>query len=205
METLKISEKTAPLIANNYAGYRSEIDALLAEGKVTGHTQTPERLEFTKLNIQRMNRMDKTIVLIPELVEKVSHLTKPQVWVMLAHGWCGDCAQLVPLFAKVASVSNGKIDLRLVNPDENPEIMDAYSTNGSRSVPKLVLLDAGDFNVLSTWGPRPAPAQEIMYKWKQSEGKISKPDFEMELHTWYSKDRTITTQKELADLLSKLI
>lgn len=196
----KLEEKIL-LEALAYEEYRHEIDSLLQQGKVTGNTQSVERLEFTKLNIQRMNRLDKTVMLIPELKQAIDALPLHQTWIMLAHGWCGDCAQLIPVFAKVAAESKGKISLHLLNPDQYPEVMEAYSTNGSHAVPKLVMLQESTQEVLGMWGPRPAPAQAIMRKWKASEGKISKSDFEMELHTWYAKDRTNTTQQELVSLV----
>lgn len=188
------------VIGDNYQLYRNKIDSLLAEGKVTGERQSDALVEFTKLNVQRMNRLDKTLTLIPELQQKVASATRNMQWVMLAQGWCGDCGQLVPLFGKIAELSQGKVELVIVNPDERNDLMERFATNGARSVPKVALLDAESGELLGTWGPRPKPAQEIMLKWKGSDGAISKDDFEKELHTWYAKDKTLTTQAELAAL-----
>lgn len=188
------------IIGDSYSEYRNKIDILLAEGKVTGEKQSEALVEFTKLNIQRMNRLDKTLLLIPELQEKIASTKRKMQWVMLAQGWCGDCAQLVPLFGKIAEQSQGKVELVIVNPDERNDLMERFTTNGARSVPKVAIIDADNGEVLETWGPRPKPAQEIMLKWKAANGAISKDDFEKELHTWYAKDKTLTTQQELAVL-----
>lgn len=182
-----------------YADWRELIVKLLAEGKVTGVRQDTLRLEFTGLNIQRMNRIDKTISVIPSLAEKAKQITRNQTWILLAQGWCGDCAQLVPVIEKIASVSD-KIDLRILNPDDYPAVMDACLTNGARSVPKLIILDSETKECLATWGPRPKPAQQIMLDWKASEGKVSWEDFEKNLHTWYTKDKSLTTQAEFEAL-----
>lgn len=188
------------IIGDSYSEYRNKIDILLAEGKVTGEKQSEALVEFTKLNIQRMNRLDKTLLLIPELQEKIASTKRKMQWVMLAQGWCGDCAQLVPLFGKIAEQSQGKVELVIINPDERNDLMERFTTNGARSVPKVAIIDADNGEVLETLGPRPKPAQEIMLKWKAANGAISKDDFEKELHTWYAKDKTLTTQQELAVL-----
>jgi hypothetical protein len=188
------------ILGENYSDYRIKIDSLLAEGKVTGEKQSEALVEFTKLNNQRMNRLDKTLHLIPELQEKIASTKRKMQWVMLAQGWCGDCAQLVPLFGKIAEQSQGKVELVIVNPDERNDLMKRFATNGARSVPKVAIIDASNGELLETWGPRPKPAQEIMLKWKAANGAISKDDFEKELHTWYAKDKTLTTQQELAVL-----
>ena len=44
-----------------YNEYRKEVNRLIKEGKTTGNTQSEKLIEFTKLNISRMNRLDKTI------------------------------------------------------------------------------------------------------------------------------------------------
>jgi thioredoxin-like negative regulator of GroEL len=188
------------VIGDNYRSYRNKINSLLAEGKVTGKKQSEALVEFTKLNIQRMNRLDKTLTLIPELEQKIVNSRRKMQWVILSQGWCGDCAQLVPVFGKIAELSQGKVELALVNPDERNDLMERFATNGTRSVPKAAFFEAETGWLSGTWGPRPKPAQEIMLKWKASDGKISKDDFEKELHTWYAKDKTWTTQTELAEL-----
>jgi thioredoxin-like negative regulator of GroEL len=183
-----------------YKEYRKKIDNLLAEGKVTGEKQSEILLEFTKLNIQRMNRIDKTTVLSENLMDKIHHTSRKMRWLILSQGWCGDCAQLVPVFGKIADASQGKIELNIVNPDERNDLMERFSTNGSRSVPKVAVLDADSGEVIGVWGPRPKPAQDIMLKWKATNGAMSKDDFEKELHTWYAKDKTLTAQSELAEM-----
>lgn len=185
-----------------YKEYRAFIGQLLAEGKVTGKKQTPMLVEFTSLNIQRMNRLDKTVTLLPELAARAATLRKKQTWILLAQGWCGDCAQLVPVIAKIAEAGGEMIDLRIINPDDQPEVMEAYRTNGALSVPKLVILDAASLEELATWGPRPAPAQKILLDWKHAENPVSWEEFEKTLHTWYAKDKTVTTQEEFLELAS---
>ncbi|TAE48641.1 MAG: thioredoxin family protein, partial [Cytophagales bacterium] len=53
---------TEELIKNaySYKEYRQIADNLLLENKTTGFEQSEELTEYTRLNIQRMNRWDKT-------------------------------------------------------------------------------------------------------------------------------------------------
>lgn len=58
-----------------YADYRNLIYRLFLEGKTIGKTQIEKLVEFTKLNIQRMNRLDRTIQ-----IAKV-HVFKPMLFI----------------------------------------------------------------------------------------------------------------------------
>ena len=59
---------------------------------------------------------------------------------VLAEGWCGDAAQILPVINKIAEYSS-LIDLKVVCRDENPELMDQFLTNGSKSIPKVIIID----------------------------------------------------------------
>ena len=184
----------------SYADYRKLLTDLMAENKTTGPNQSPDILEYSKLNLQRMNRLDKTLTLQPELAEALQNLNRNLYWVVITEGWCGDAAQNVPVFDVVAKASGGKIKLDLVLRDENLELMDRYLTNGGRSIPKMICFDAETGEELGTWGPRPAEAQRLFLELKQ------KPDLTMQefthaLHTWYSQDKTRQMQHELTELL----
>ena len=45
--------------------------------------------------------------------------------------------------------------------------MEAYLTNGGRSIPKLICVDE-NFDEVFTWGPRPKRIQQVMNGLKQS-------------------------------------
>jgi len=200
METLQ-GVITEDIIKNGmgYEAYRALIDQLLSENKTTGENHSESMLNYAKLNIQRMNKWDKIFKPNDQLVDLVKSIDKPVHWVVLTEGWCGDAAQNLPVIAKMASM-NPKITLTLLLRDENLEVMDAYLTNGGRSIPKLIMLDE-NLNELGQWGPRPQPVQDIMTKMK-AEGNFSYEGFNLLGHTWYAKDRTKTLQQELLGLLS---
>ncbi len=188
--------------AYTYAAYRQLIDDLLAQGKTTGPQQTPELLAYAKLNVQRMQRLDKTVKVLPELATAVTGLTNKYIWLIITEGWCGDAAQIVPVLEAVAQASAGHLTTRYVLRDDNPDLIDQYLTGGSRSIPKLVVLRADTLAEATHWGPRPAPAHELILKLK-SEG-MSHEEYVLQLHTWYAHDHTQTTQHELLALVQGL-
>jgi hypothetical protein len=186
--------------AMDYAGYRKLVDDLLLEGKVTGPQQSESLAHYTKLNVQRMQRIDKTVQLLPEVVATLQAINKPQTWLVITEGWCGDAAQILPALNAMSNV-NPLIQLQLVLRDANLELMDQYLTDGtSRSIPKLVVLDTATMEEQFNWGPRPAPLQELYMKMR-TEG-MDYPAISQELHAWYAKDKTVHTQKEI---LKKII
>jgi thioredoxin-like negative regulator of GroEL len=180
----------------SYTAFREQVDTLFAAGKVTGHEQSERLLNFTHLNIQRMNRIDKTQQLNPALVQLVQQLPL-QHWLVITEGWCGDSAQNLPVLNAIAAASNGHITLRIVSRDEHPELMNAYLTNGARAIPKLIMLDENGTG-LAVWGPRPEPGQALLRHWKANQHSITHDDFERDLHAWYAKDKGKTLQEEIA-------
>lgn len=197
MQTNETLELIGQAKKYTYSEYKALVNAQVEEGM----TLSPHLLDYTKLNVQRMKRLDKTVVLEPAVLAALERLNKSLTWVVITEGWCGDAAQNVPIIAKIAEASAGKITLKLVLRDQNLELMDLYLTNGGRSIPKLICFNAETQEELGTWGPRPATAQELFYSLK-SKG-LPKEEFIAAIHNWYASDKTETMQLELAELLEK--
>lgn len=183
----------------SYSEYISLIDRLLAEGKTTGPNQSESMLDYGRLNRQRMARLEKTIVLDENVTSSVRANTRRQIWLVLTEGWCGDAAQNIPAIEKTAAASD-LIETRYVLRDENLDLMDQYLTEGARSIPKLIALDAATHEVLFTWGARPQAAQDL-FKRRKAEG-VEKPLITEELQRWYNADRGVSVQRELAALVA---
>jgi hypothetical protein len=190
---LSYIEKSIP-----YEAFRQLVVDLLAAGKATGPQQSESLLHYSQLNMQRMHRVEKTIQILPDVQEKLNRVTEPQLWLVLTEGWCGDAAQSLPVMHTLANL-NPNIRLRILLRDENPELMDRYLTNGiSRSIPRLIAVNPTTGNELFTWGPRPKALQESFFGMR-SEG-LPYDVIKEELQRWYNKDRTVTIQRELAEL-----
>lgn len=185
--------------ALSYNDYRALVEKLFAEGRSTGERQTPGRLNATKLNIQRMNRLDKTIVLTPAMEELLAGLKRKYTWLILTEGWCADSAQNLPAVNLIAEKAPN-IEAYYLLRDENSGLMDKYLTNGGRSIPKVIALGAETFEDAGTWGPRPAPAQEMKLRYKENP-VVPYDEFQKELQLWYTKDKTITLQNEIMEMI----
>jgi len=183
----------------SYSEYRQFVSKLITERKSTGHTQTEDLLHYSELNETRMNRLEKTIVVPKEISEKLNALPKNYIWLTLTEGWCGDAAQIVPILHKLDEASS-KIDLRLVLRDDNDDLMQLFLTNGSKSIPKVIILNKDTKEVVATWGPRPEPARKLIADYKAQHGVVDEP-IKIELQKWYLHDKGLTTMNELVTLI----
>jgi len=184
--------------AMSYSEYRQKIDELRAAGEATGGHTSEAMLDYTDLNLKRMDKWDKIIKVNEALRHTVQQLAEPEIWLVLTEGWCGDAAHIVPVLNHLASQSD-KIELKLILRDENLPLMDLYLTDGGRSIPKLVRLSANDHREIGVWGPRPAPAQELFLQGKR--GERNKEDISKELQLFYGRDRGQTILRELHQML----
>jgi hypothetical protein len=187
--------------AMSYEEFRSLIDEQLKKDKTTGAKQSEDLTEYTRLNQQRMARLDKTIELNDRLKDKLQEIYETWIWLVLAEGWCGDVAQNLPVIAKIANESQN-ITLKIILRTENTEVMDQYLTNGGRSIPKLVCLDADSLEEIGTWGPRPGKFQRQAMQWKD-DPNISHEEWAEKLHKWYAKDQSQTLQDDFEKLLDE--
>jgi hypothetical protein len=81
--------------------------------------------------------------------------------------------------------------------DANLDVMDRHLTNGSRSIPLVLILDA-DGTLRGTWGPRPTELQA----WVLGPGQaLDKTERYKQVRTWYVRDRGATTLAEVVQAL----
>lgn len=181
-----------------YAEYIKLIDDLLLDGKTTGPVQSEAMFNYGKLNRQRIHRLEKTVKLTDSIIEKARNVDRKMIWLIITEGWCGDAAQNIPTIEKIAAESDN-IETRYVLRDENIELMDAYLTNGGRSIPKLIALDAETLEELGNWGPRPQAAMDLFNEMK-SRG-LEKPLMMENIQRWYLADKEKSLQAEFEILL----
>ena len=184
-----------------YEEYRKLINELFEEGKTTGNDHSEAMLDYTKMNIHRMNRLDKTIEIDQELKDKLYKIPCQVNWLLITEAWCGDAAQNVPILNKIADASSN-VKLRLILRDEHLDIMDQYLTNGGRAIPKLIILDA-EMNEIATWGPRPSEVQEMVLDNKLN-AKLPYGEFAKVVQKWYAKDKGKLLQREMLEVIEQM-
>lgn len=186
--------------SSSYTEYRSLISKYAQEGKTTGLISSPDYINYTKLNESRMHRLDKTIAVTQETKALLENLSKEYIWLVLAESWCGDAAQVVPVINKMAEVTS-KIDLRIVLRDENEELMNLFLTNGTKSIPKLIIIEKQSGEVVGDFGPRPTQAKQLIIDYKAAHGVVDETA-KIELQKWYLADKGVSIQNEISALIT---
>jgi len=164
----------------------------LSEEKLKG-------FNFKSLNLKRSSRITGTYEINAELKNILEKVTEPQLWMIITENWCGDSAQNLP-YITAFTRENSLISLKILLRDSNPDIMDQYLTNGTRSIPKLIAFNKGG-EELFRWGPRPQAAVKLINQWKE-EG-LQKQEWMEKLHLWYSRNKGSEIEKEFVELIKK--
>lgn len=182
----------------SYVKYKTLLKELVDSQQSTGPNQSEAFINYTKLSERRMHRWDKTLHLTDDLKHQIETVDYQINILAITESWCGDAAHNLPIFQKIAEL-NSNIQLRIILRDEHEDVIDAYLTNGGRSIPKVIAFDEEEIELFN-WGPRPEPAQKLYLDGKSA----GKPYDELsaELQTFYNNDKAITIQKELSYLFN---
>jgi thioredoxin family protein len=129
---------------------------------------------------------------IPEWAATAASTAPKRKLLVIAEDWCGDASNTVPIIARLADQSAG-LELRIIMRDTNPDVMDQYLTNGSRSIPIVIALDES-FHEVGHWGPRPSELQAWVMA---NRGTMPKAELYPQIRKWYARDRGETTLKEV--------
>jgi hypothetical protein len=113
---------------------------------------------------------------------------------VIAEDWCGDASNTVPIVAKLVEAVPG-LDLRVIQRDTYPEVMDQYLTNGARSIPIVIALDE-NFEEVGHWGPRPSELQAWVMA---NRNTMPKSELYPQVRKWYARDRGETTLREVLE------
>ena len=187
-----------------YAQFMALTAQLVEENRTTGADQSEAYQEYTRMSLQRMLRWNKTAKVSEPMQALMKSIAHPQLWLVITEAWCGDGAQSIPYLAKLAEL-NPLITLRFLFRDEHPEVMDAYLTNGNRSIPKLVATSGDLQEELFTWGPKPQYLMELLAAFKKNPGERTYPALLEEMHGWYAKNKHQDLEAELIPLLTSTL
>ncbi|SEL60686.1 thioredoxin family protein [Parapedobacter koreensis] len=182
----------------DFARYLVEFEYILNSPSPAAPYDNPAYLEYAKLNWSRMHRWLKKGELRTETKAMLERIAKPLHWIVITEPWCGDAAHSVP-FIQLMAQHNAAITVEYELRDSLPFTINEYLTNGSKSIPKLIIRDE-EGNDLAVWGPRPVGCQQL-YDRLKAEGA----DFEIQkvaLQNWYNTDKGSAIQQELMLLLS---
>lgn len=166
------------------------------DGNLPELYQNPEYFEYTKLNWSRMNRWLKTGKLLDETASKIKSINTPQNWIVITEPWCGDASHIVP-FIEMMAKENQLISVSYELRDTAPFRIENYLTNGSKSIPILIIQDQNGKD-LAIWGPRPQECQAIFMSEKEKGGDLE--SLKIALQKWYNTDKGKKIQQEITAL-----
>jgi len=188
--------------SQSYQEYRDMVAKLVVDESATGNKATAERIDFTKLNDRRMKRWDKTLKVSDDFKEKVAAFNEKITWLVITESWCGDAAHIMPVINRIAEL-NDNISFKTVIRDDNEDLMNQFLTDGSKSIPKLIMLDDATGDVINTYGSRPSVATKLVNDYKTEFGKLT-PEFKEDLQVWYNKDKGQNVMEDLTHMLCEL-
>lgn len=186
-----------PQVFHSFPEYLSAVEALVNRKATSGPQQTEALIDFTRLNLSRMKRVYKTYKPSESELVALRGMASCSL-TLITEAWCGDAAQTTPVIARLAEcIPNCRFSI--VYRDENPELMDRFLTQGSRSIPMLILNDAPTSSP-KRWGPRPAELQAQFIAGKKA--GIAKESLQLMAQEWYNRDKGQSTAAEVLALLA---
>ena len=183
----------------SYTEYFRLMQKLVQNKFTTGSDISEANINYTMLNEKRMSRWNKKLEISETYKAKILEFNSEIIWLVITESWCGDAAHLLPVINKVAEL-NPNINLRIVLRDDNEGLMNQFLTNGSKSIPKLIMIDTDSLKVIASYGPRPSTATAMVENYKKEHGQLT-PEFKEDLQRWYNKDKGKTTIDDLTKLL----
>jgi hypothetical protein len=184
----------------SYIEYFSSIEDFVSSQTTSGQEVTSERVEYTKLNLHRMKRLNDT-----KFENSSIFLSTPISAAIITEAWCGDSAQNIPWLEHFFNNCSPKITSKYFYRDEHPDLMNQFLTNGSRSIPKCIFYNEQTGEVLGTWGPRPEEIKNWLAKLRSENPDMPKHDWEIELHKYYTKNNGAAIISDLNELISNFV
>jgi hypothetical protein len=131
---------------------------------------------------------------VPEWAFAAVRAGEKRKLLVIAEDWCGDASNTVPIIAKLADQAPG-LELRVILRDQNPDVMDQYLTNGTRSIPIVIALDESSEEI-GHWGPRPSELQAWVMA---NRATTPKGELYPQVRKWYARDHGETTIREVLE------
>jgi len=181
---------------NTYLGL---FDDILEKRNTAAPYDKPAYWDYVRMNRSRTMRWLNQNPIREEMIAAIKGIGTPQKWILISEPWCGDAAHSNPIIHLLSQL-NPNISLEIVLRDSS-DLIDSYLTNGSRSIPKLVVRDENDQDLFD-WGPRPEEAQTIAMDMKADSSPYV--EFHKVIQNWYNKDKATLIQEELIELFADL-
>ncbi|OOE12385.1 thioredoxin family protein [Fictibacillus arsenicus] len=128
--------------------------------------------------------------------------------IVITEDWCGDAMLNLPVFMRMAD--EALIDVRFIQRDKNPELMDRYLTNKAKSIPIIIFIDEKGKEIVK-WGPRAPKLQQLVEERKRKLPAKDDPRYEKAFKLFAEKISTLFTtdhalwEEVSLDIIKKLL
>lgn len=116
---------------------------------------------------------------------------------LITEAWCLDACIILPLLRAIHT-ANPNIGIQIYLRDSNEELMNAYLTNGSKSIP--IVFGYDDREELFRWGPRSAKAKQLLEPIAHEAYSVKYAA----LSQFYRSDLTLDIQEEWIDIFRNM-
>jgi len=183
-----------------YSDYKNIIKKRAEQNTDSLSEREKELIHYTDLNISRINRIEKTLVLSEDILSKLHGINQKINILVISEGWCGDAAQIVPVIHKMAENSDN-LELKLFFRDEDERLINQYLTNGGKAIPIVILLNAETFEEIAHWGPRPKACTPLLQRYKTDPENYTHDQFVLDIQNFYNHDKGQSIANEIIEIL----
>lgn len=176
----------------SYPDYLKKIEDQLFDLNQLGDEKGMSK--YYSMNLKRIERLNKTFKLTELQKEQLQSIVPNFTLLIISEGWCGDAAQSMPVVNAI--MQEWGVEQKIVLRDENPELMNAYLTEGAKSIPMYIGVDP-EGNEIFRFGPRPAAGMDMLAKHKTNPQTYTADEFHKDLQVWYNQDKGESTFNEL--------
>ena len=170
----------------------------VAKQRVENPAENDSYNDYYELGLQRTERTLKTFKVNPEMLENLKSKNFDGKVLIISEPWCGDASATVPAVSEFFAAAG--IEVKIFLRDSDPSLIDQFLTNGTQSIPKILLLNS-DFAVKNVWGPRPKYGAELLKKFKENEEAYPREEFYNDLQVYYAKNRGADAIEEIINLV----
>lgn len=170
----------------------------VAQRRVEETPSTDLYFQYYELGLHRMERTMKTFKLDEELLESLKAKNFKGKILIISEPWCGDASATVPAVALFFEAAG--VEVRIFLRDSDTELINQFLTNGTQSIPKVLVLDEY-LEVKDSWGPRPQYGNELLEKFKADEVAYPREEFYNDLQVYYAKNRGQDAINEILKLV----
>lgn len=190
----------------SYPAYVELASHLIANRQTTGIDHSDDLVDNAIKNMSTIQSLIKSTIIPAHIIKRLESQELPLIWLAITESWCIDSANSLPVVYKMSAV-NPNIEVKVVLRDSS-SIIDNFTTRGSRSIPKVICLDAESLVVLGAWGPRPAELDaKIMLEIKRLNYSLDNDKTKKRkkirslIKNWYHENQTEHLQQEIIENL----